>query len=95
MPATVPIIRPISDLRTDLNSICSLAAESREPIFMTKNGKASLVVIDCQAWEDAQQHERMVQKLREAEIEAKYLKRSVPRSQLDAKMGELFSLWGV
>ena len=51
MPAAVPLIRPISDLRTDLNDVCAQAQETQQPIFMTKNGKASLVVIDCVAYE--------------------------------------------
>ena len=46
MPLPIPQIRPISDLRTNLNDVCELARESQQPIFMTKNGKASLVVID-------------------------------------------------
>ena len=51
MPLPIPQIRPISDLRTNLNDVCELARESQQPIFMTKNGKASLVVIDCEAYE--------------------------------------------
>ena len=62
MPLPIPQIRPISDLRTNLNDVCELARESQQPIFMTKNGKASLVVIDCEAYEGQQRHERYVQK---------------------------------
>lgn len=40
MPLPIPQIRPISDLRTNLNDVCELARESQQPIFMTKNGKA-------------------------------------------------------
>ena len=46
---------------------------------MTKNGKASLVVIDCEAYEGQQRHERYVQKLREAEIEEKYRSESLTK----------------
>ena len=45
----LPAIRPISDLRTDLNGVCEDACETQQPIFMTKNGKATLVVMDCEA----------------------------------------------
>ena len=72
MTLPLPQIRPISDLRTDLNDVCAMARESQEPIFMTKNGKASLVVIDCEAYENQRQRDRYVQSLREAEIEARY-----------------------
>lgn len=62
MPATMPLphLRPISDLRTDLNGICKEARESHSPIFLTKNGTATLVVMDCDAYERQRQHERYV-----------------------------------
>jgi prevent-host-death family protein len=93
MGIAIPQIRPISDLRTNLNDVCEQAQESKEPIFMTKNGKASLVVIDCEAYEQMQQHERYVQKLREAEIEAKYRPDAIPQSEMDANMNDLFAHW--
>ena len=58
----LPAIRPISDLRTDLNGVCEDACETQQPIFMTKNGKATLVVMDCEAYERQRQHDRYVMK---------------------------------
>ena len=78
MQAALPQIRPISDLRTRLNDIESLARETREPIIMTKNGAASLVVIDSEAYDEHLRHERAVRKLREAEIEEKYRPAAIP-----------------
>lgn len=95
MSAALPLIRPISDLRTDLNDVCAQAQEARQPIFMTKNGKASLVVIDCAAYEEQRQHERYVHKLREAEIEAKYRSETVSQASLDETMERVFAVWGV
>ncbi|WP_288220924.1 type II toxin-antitoxin system prevent-host-death family antitoxin [uncultured Adlercreutzia sp.] len=95
MPAALPLIRPISDLRTDLNDVCLQAQDTQQPIFMTKNGKASLVVIDCAAYEAQRQHERYVQKLREAEIEAKYKAETVSQAALDETMERVFAVWGV
>ncbi len=95
MSAALPLIRPISDLRTDLNDVCAQAQETRQPIFMTKNGKASLVVIDCAAYEEQRQHERYVHKLREAEIEAKYRSETVSQASLDETMERVFAVWGV
>ncbi len=95
MPAALPLIRPISDLRTDLNDVCREAQETQQPIFMTKNGKANLVVIDCAAYEEQRQHERYVHKLREAEIEAKYRSETVSQASLDETMERIFSMWGV
>ncbi len=87
----IPAIRPISDLRTDLNSVCDEAHESRRPIFMTKNGKASLVVMDCDAYEQQQQHERYVLKLREAEIEARYQKDAVSMKEMNDRIGSIIA----
>ncbi len=95
MTLPLPQIRPISDLRTDLNDVCAMARESQEPIFMTKNGKASLVVIDCEAYENQRQRDRYVQSLREAEIEARYHPDTVSRQQLDDTMSRVFAQWGI
>ena len=91
----VPDIRPISELRTNLNGICEDARNSQEPIFMTKNGKAALVVIDCDAYERQRQHDRYVLKLREAEIEAAYHPETVSQAQLDSHMADIFAAWGL
>ena len=95
MPLAVPQIRPISDLRSDLNDVCEMAKESQQPIFMTKNGKASLVVIDCEAYEEEHRHARYVQKLREAEIEEKYRTEAVSQRDVNESMERLFKHWGV
>ena len=65
----LPETRPISDLRTKLNEIEALAKKTRGPVIMTKNGTASLVVMDSEAFNERLLHERLVRKLREAEIE--------------------------
>ena len=97
MPSAVavPDIRPISELRTNLNGICEDARSSQEPIFMTKNGKAALVVIDCEAYERQRQHDRYVLKLRETEIEAAYRPEAVSQEQLDSHMADIFESWGL
>ncbi len=41
----MPIIKPISDLRNKANQISALAEESAEPIFITKDGQGSMVVL--------------------------------------------------
>lgn len=95
MSVPVPFIRPISDLRTNLNDVCDMARRTQEPIFMTKNGKASLMVIDCEAYQAQQEHDRYVQKLREAEIEARYRPECVSEQQLNERMQAAFAKWGV
>ena len=95
MPLAVPNIRPISDLRTNLNDVCEQAQQTQQPIFMTKNGKASLIVIDCEAYEAQQKHDRYVQKLREAEIEAKYRDETFTQEEVAESMQRIFDFWDV
>ena len=79
---------PPRNARADLTShaSCSTPPSKAAKPFAT---------IERQTQGKEQQHERMVQKLRETEAEAKRIKRTVSREQLDVKMGELFSRWGV
>ncbi len=93
MSVPVPLIRPISDLRTNLNDVCEQAQNTQQPIFMTKNGKPSLMVIDCEAYEAQRKHDRYAMKLREAEIEARYIKENVSLEALDSTMGKIFTAW--
>ena len=91
----LPAIRPISDLRTALNGVCEDACETQQPIFMTKNGKATLVVMDCEAYERQRQHDRYVMKMREAEIEAQYHPESLALGEVGERMERIFATWGV
>ena len=91
----LPAIRPISDLRTDLNGVCEDACETQQPIFMTKNGKATLVVMDCEAYERQRQHDRYVMKMREAEIEAQDHPESLALGEVGERMERIFATWGV
>ena len=91
----LPAIRPISDLRTDLNGVCEDACETQQPIFMTKNGKATLVVMDCAAYDRPRQHDRYVMKMREAEIEAQYHPESLALGEVGERMERIFATWGV
>lgn len=46
------IIRPASDLQRNINSIYELCSSTKEPVYITRNGEASLVVMDVQAFEE-------------------------------------------
>ena len=72
LPAMIPETRPISDLRTRLPEIEEIAKETGEPVVLVRNGKPTLLVMDCEAYNQNVQRERHIRKLREAEIEAKY-----------------------
>ena len=48
---SAPIIRSSTDIRRDYNSIEARAKETGKPIYLTKNGRASLVVMDAAAFD--------------------------------------------
>lgn len=73
MHAMIPETRSISDLRTHLPEIEAAAKETGEPIVLVRNGAPTLVVMDCKAYNESIQRERHIRKLREAEIEARYV----------------------
>lgn len=89
LPAMIPETRPISDLRTHLPEIEETARETGEPIVLTRNGAPALVVIDCQAYNRAMQRERHIRKLREAEIEANYVAKTVSLDESKARMKQV------
>lgn len=96
MPAStsaLPIIRPITDLRTQLNDVCAQATEMQEPVVLTKNGIASYVLIDSDAYETANKNNRVYLALREAEIEEQYRPEAITSKESDAKIDEIFALW--
>lgn len=88
MPAPLMEIRPISDLRTKLNEIESVAKETKEPVVLTRNGSPSLVVMDADAYNEQAQLERHIRKLREAEIEAHYNPKTYTLEESKADMAK-------
>ncbi len=66
----MPSIRPISDLRNHFAEITRDVQSSKEPVFLTKNGVGTLVVMSMECYEENQYENYVYNKLREAEIEA-------------------------
>jgi len=66
----VPLIRPVSDLRNHFSEISNQVHETQQPVFLTKNGYADMVVMSCEAYEQMQFESEVYCKLREAEMEA-------------------------
>ena len=91
--APLPVIRPITDLRTQLNDVCTQATELQEPIVLTKKGVASFVLMDSNAYEAAERRNRVYLALREAEIEEQYRPETLSAEKSDARMSEIFALW--
>jgi len=47
-------VRPITDLKTHTKDVIDQAIHSGEPVLITQNGRASVVVIDARRHDDAQ-----------------------------------------
>ena len=48
------IIRPVSDLRNCFADISKTVHETREPVFLTKNGYGDMVVLSMESFERLQ-----------------------------------------
>ena len=66
----MPVIRPISDLKTDLSAIAKVVHENDEPVFLTNNGYGDMVVMSMENWEEMNFENEIYQKLLEAQAEA-------------------------
>jgi prevent-host-death family protein len=66
---SMPIIRPISDLRNNFTSISEAVHTENEPVFLTKNGKGDMVVMSLEYYEQQLARIELYQKLNEAREE--------------------------
>ena len=66
----MPNIRPVSDLRNHFAEITKEAQLSGEPVFLTKNGVGSIVVMSMESYEQNRYESMVYDKLREAELQA-------------------------
>ena len=68
----LPIVRPITDLRTNLKEVVAQAEELNEPILLTKNGELACALVSIKALEqEREEHERELRRI-EAEVRARY-----------------------
>lgn len=65
----MPSIRPVSDLRNHFAEITREVQESKEPVFLTKNGVGSIVVMSMESYEQSRYDSMIYDKLREAELQ--------------------------
>jgi prevent-host-death family protein len=63
----MPVIKPLSELRQRPNAIARLARESREPVFLTRNGKGDLVVMSMEQYTSLHSRLTLYQELQLAE----------------------------
>lgn len=65
----MPSIRPISDLRNNANEISDFCRQTKEPVYITRNGTGDMVVMNIEAFERQQAIIELYAKLAEAEEE--------------------------
>ncbi|MDR3121008.1 MAG: type II toxin-antitoxin system Phd/YefM family antitoxin [Clostridiales bacterium] len=65
----MPQIRPLTDLRNHTTIVANAAHEEREPVFITKNGYADLVVMSIEAYEDSFARLEVYDKLAQSQAE--------------------------
>lgn len=63
------IIKASAALRNDYASIANLAKDTKEPIYITKNGEGDLVLMSIEAFEKREQILRLREKILQAEQE--------------------------
>ena len=81
----MPSIRPVSELRNHFAEITKEVQESREPVFLTKNGVGSIVVMSMDCYEENRYESMVYDKLREAEIQAASTTERISHDELMAK----------
>ena len=87
------IIKASAALRNDYTSISNLAKETKEPIYITKNGEGDLVLMSIEAFERREQMLQLRAKVLQAEQErmdnAPCLSVSQARKQLRERINDI------
>ncbi len=87
------IIKASAALRNDYTSISNMAKETKEPIYITKNGEGDLVIMSIDAFEKREQRLQLRAKILQAEQEriegAETLSVSQARKRLRERVNEL------
>ena len=87
------IIKASAALRNDYTSISNMAKETKEPIYITKNGEGDLVLMSIDAFEKREQRLQLRAKKLQAEQEriegAETLSVSQARKRLRERVNEL------
>ena len=68
--AFMKTIRPVSDLRNNFADISKTVHQTRQPVFLTKNGYGDMVVMSMEAFEDMQFESEIYCKLQYAQKQA-------------------------
>lgn len=82
------IIKASAALRNDYTAISNLAKETKEPIYITKNGEGDVVVISIEAFEKREQILELRAKVLQAEQERIVGEPTLTVSEARAKLRE-------
>lgn len=87
------IIKASAALRNDYSSISKMAKETKEPIYITKNGEGDLVLMSIDAFEQREELLKLRAKVLQAEQErmegAETLSVSEARKRLRERLNDL------
>lgn len=87
------IIKASAALRNDYTTISNLAKETKEPIYITKNGEGDIVLMSIDAFEKREQILELRAKVLQAEQErisgAKTMSVAEARKRLRERVGEV------
>ncbi len=87
------IIKASAALRNDYTSISNMAKETKEPIYITKNGEGDLVLMSIDAFEKREQMLKLRERVLQAEQErvsgAKTVSISQARKQLAERIDDI------
>ena len=87
----MPNIRPVSDLRNHFAEITREVQLSDEPVFLTKNGVGSIVVMSMESYEKNRYDSMVYDKLREAELQAASTTERLSHDEVMSKAHKLLS----
>ena len=87
------IIKASATLRNEYSTISTLAHETKEPIYITKNGEGDLVLMSIDAFEKREQTLKLREKVLQAEQEridgAKTMSIAEARNELRKRIDEV------
>lgn len=82
-------IRPVSDLRNNFAEISRIVHETKEPIFLTKNGYGDMVVMSIESYEDNRFLSEIYYKLKEAEVESRSINKRYTHNKVMSDLDEI------
>ena len=84
----MPRVRPISDLRNKCHEISKICHDTGEPVYITKNGEDSLVVMSVAAYERDQARLELYRLLDDAEADVKARDRGIGVRAMRKRVGQ-------